>query len=346
MSQNNLSNSTEIFGKRIIYTDAHGVVHEIPSLIGLIAETNARIGKAWGRFDLPDLISDSEPVILEYEKPDFGEGEVRGLMQTGEALVVLVEEDEPAVLLRTADPYAWGWVAVDRAVRRGLAAGHNPDQIGLAVTWRWGALTSAEQGAMVASVLGATDAANALRVPFVSVGTDKSAETTIDVVAMPQGSGLEKRSLEVGDVVWLIGETRGELGGGAYAALHGEHGGRAPVPITEALARYRSVYRAWEAGAIHEIIALGSGGLGVALGRQQMGMRIEVGKMVGTVAHDDLLLFSETMGRVVCVARPSQSPSLTQLLMAEKASIIGEITDDQTLTIVGYDGEEIVNLER
>lgn len=77
-----------------------------------------------------------------------------------------------------------------------------------------------------------------------------------------------------------------------------------------------------------------------------MGMRIEVGKMVGTVAHDDLLLFSETMGRVVCVARPSQSPSLTQLLMAEKASIIGEITDDQTLTIVGYDGEEIVNLER
>ena len=105
------------------------------------------------------------------------------------------------------------------------------------------------------------------------------------------------------------------MGGSYYAILHGEEGGIAPQPLTEGLQRYRSLFRCIQDGLIESCHDLSEGGLGVALAEMAigggLGAEINLKDAVGNIAHDDVLLFSESIGRFLIEVKPENEQQVT-----------------------------------
>ena len=118
----------------------------------------------------------------------------------------------------------------------------------------------------------------------------------------------------------LLGETRPELGGSAWAwQLHDHHGG---VPPTLDLERHRALLELVRAlvverrlAAVHDV---SDGGLGVALA--EMAVRSGVGFKVTGVA-DHLSLFSESPSRVVTCVEGAEVAAVTSRAVAAGISV-------------------------
>ena len=75
-----------------------------------------------------------------------------------------------------------------------------------------------------------------------------------------------------GDLICLIGETRGELGGTRFESIAGRTLGHAPVGrLREAQAAYRRVFRAARRGILRSCHDLSDGGLWAALAESALG---------------------------------------------------------------------------
>ncbi|MFZ2359130.1 MAG: phosphoribosylformylglycinamidine synthase subunit PurS, partial [Anaerolineae bacterium] len=128
------------------------------------------------------------------------------------------------------DPYCMAWAAVDEALRNAVAVGADPDQVSLLDNFSWGNPNLPDRlGSLVRCVQGCHDAAVAFGAPFISgkdslnneyTGADGqkhaipgtlvvSALATVPDVSRTVTMDL-KRS---GDWLYIVGLTRGELGG-------------------------------------------------------------------------------------------------------------------------------------
>ena len=147
-------------------------------------------------------------------------------------------------MLGLHDPYAMGTAAVDETVRNLVCAGADPDHIALLDNFCWGNPTLPDRlGALVRAAQGCRDAAIALQAPFIS-GKD-SLYNEYDGKPIPgtlliSGIGIvpdvdrcmtahAKRS---GSLLFVLGDTRAELGGSLLHYLYGVSGG--VPPVTEA----------------------------------------------------------------------------------------------------------------
>lgn len=263
------------------------------------------------------------------------------------------------------DPYAMAWAAVDEAMRNAVAVGTNPDEVAILDNFCWGnPLLPDRLGALVRCAQGCHDAAVAYRTPFISgkdslnneyVGADGEKHAipgTILISAIGMVPDVDKTVTmdlkAAGNKLFVIGDTRAEMGGSYYAKLHNENGGTAPQPVTEALPRYRALHRAIREGLVEACHDLSEGGLGVALAEMalagRLGAEVSLKGMVGNVAHDDVLLFSESIGRFLIEVKPENIQQLQFQLAAEPLGEIGTVTDDAAVVINGYDGDQIVNI--
>jgi phosphoribosylformylglycinamidine synthase len=92
---------------------------------------------------------------------------------------------------------------------------------------------------------------------------------------------------------------------------------------------------------------ISDGGLAVALAETafagDLGLTVELGNMAHQdTDRDDFLLFSETPGRLV-VTVPSVLSELFETLMMETACLVGEVTADKRLVIVGQNNRVVVD---
>ncbi len=246
------------------------------------------------------------------------------------------------------DPYAMAWASIDEAIRKGVAIGVNPDEVAIVADFRWGEML----GALVRCVQGCHDAAVAYRTPIINFKDAYAEEqqvalNTAAIGIVPDVTKTVAMSLQgVGNKLFVIGDTRAEMGGSEYAKLHHETGGTTPQPVTEGLARYRALHRALRSGLVESCHALSKGGLGVTLAEMagRLGARIDLRGMVANVAHDDILLFSESLGRFLIEVKPENVQPLQFQLAAEPLGQVGTVTEEPTLIVNGYDGGEIVNV--
>jgi len=114
-----------------------------------------------------------------------------------------------------------------------------------------------------------------------------------------------------GEAIFLLGETREELGGSYYYQLKGGSGPvpRPPENPMEILEAVTGLIRTGRITAAHDI---STGGLVTALWEMtpQMGCEIEL----GTEMREDLFLFSETHGRVIFTTRePEKIPEMLSI---------------------------------
>jgi phosphoribosylformylglycinamidine synthase II len=151
-----------------------------------------------------------------------------------------------------------------------------------------------------------------------------------------------------GDLIYLLGVTRPELGGSEYYARHGWIGNTVPRVMPEAFyPYYRALERAMGTGLVASCHDCSDGGLGVALAESAfaggLGFRVELSRVPAQgVERDDHLLFSESQGRFVITVHPPNVREFEQIMAGAPMALVGEVKASQELVMTGLEGREVV----
>lgn len=271
-------------------------------------------------------------------------------------------------LLGKRDPYAMAVSAIDEAFRNLVAVGTDPDQVAILDNFCWGNPTLPDRlGALVRTCQGCYDAALAYRAPFIS-GKDslynefngKPIPGTLLISAIgivPDMTHCVTAHLKTaGNRLYLVGETKAELGGSLLYTHLGYNGGEAPTMPGNPLQRYRLLHSAMQLGLVRACHDLSEGGLAVALAEMCLAGRLGATAEIGRLRDPELaltaqeLLFSESNGRLLLEVRPEDAAALEAQLSSVPLIPLGLVTAEPTLTItdggqplVALSVEQLVN---
>ena len=229
------------------------------------------------------------------------------------------------------DPYVGGMIAVAEAARNVSCAGAEP--VALTNCLNFGDPTRPEVMWQFGEVIrGMGEACRALGTP-VTGGNVSFYNETLGRAIFPTPivgmlgllTTIRHATTQwfkgVGDLVYLLGETRDELGGSEYlAVLHGREEGRPPALD---LGRERAVQAASRAairaGWVRSAHDVSEGGLAVALAECCIPVEGEPIGFTGTLPgslRPEAAFFAESQSRIVISVRPEQAGALEALAQA------------------------------
>ena len=152
-----------------------------------------------------------------------------------------------------------------------------------------------------------------------------------------------------GDLVYVLGETRNELGGSEYYQMMDELGLNVPEVNTEELIPlYKKLAEAIDLGLLASAHAVSRGGLGVHLALVAMGcetgMDIDLDKVPAVQGlTDSRILYSESAGRFIVTVDPVKKDRFEELFKGLKTGLVGRVTESNILRISGTSGNEIIS---
>ena len=150
------------------------------------------------------------------------------------------------------------------------------------------------------------------------------------------------------DLVYIIGETKEELGGSEWYARQGIIGNNVPqVNAAKAIKTYRTLHKAIQSGLIASCHDCSDGGLAVALAETafagDLGMSIDLNFVPYTGRkRDDCILFSETASRFVVTIHPENKRNFEKIMSGNIISGIGFVTGNGLFQVSGLDGNLII----
>lgn len=278
------------------------------------------------------------------------------------------------------DAYHMTTCTIDEAVRRMVAVGGNPDHIGGVDNFCWpniaydpeknpdGRFKAAQ---LVRSCRALYKMCMAYGIPLLS-GKDSmyvdghlpgkygeshkvSALETMQFSACGVTEDVEKCvTMDVkcaGDLVYILGETRNELGGSEYYDLFGYIGINVPQVFTEKfMPAYNALSSAISQGLVASAHGIYRGGLGVHLAMIAMGgnlgLDIDLGKVPNdNVKRDDTLLFSESAGRFLMTVAPQYKDEFEKICTDITCACIGTVSDLSTLDIIDAQKNKLISTE-
>lgn len=142
---------------------------------------------------------------------------------------------------------------------------------------------------------------------------------------------------QAGEVIYLLGPTRDELGGSEFADQFGLKGGSVPqVDLLSARRRYRVFYRAVRRGLVSAAHDVSDGGLGVALAEMAIGggigARIDLHAVPGCACCDpERILYSESASRLIACVRPEDASEFEALFAGQRFAALGRTTSADLL---------------
>ena len=264
------------------------------------------------------------------------------------------------------DPYLMAWAVVDEAVRNAVCLGADPDQLCLLDNFCWGNPAKPDRLAgLVRACKGAYEAAVAHGAPFVSGkdslnneyresdGSLQSIPGTLLISSLglvPDVNKVVGADLKVpGDLLYMVGLTRGELGGSAFYRNLGAVGQGAPEPCEQSPAICRALFQILCDGLASAIHDCSEGGVLVAAADMAMagelGLELRLGDL--PVSHEGLpleaLALGESLGRFLITVTPSNAAALEQALVDLPVARIGQVTDTGRLVVAGAAGDVVVD---
>jgi phosphoribosylformylglycinamidine synthase len=245
------------------------------------------------------------------------------------------------------DPYAMAGCVIDEAIRNCVAVGANPSRIAILDNFCWGNTERPETlGALVRAAQACRDVSLAYRTPFISGKDSLNNEYTHEGKSLAIPPTLLISAIGIvpdiraaltmdlkceGNVLYLLGTTRPELGGSLWAEVHGLTGGDVPkVDIALAPGLFRSLHRAIALGLVRSCHDLSEGGLAVALAEMAMAGGIAASVSLDRVHSLDNplaafeILFSESPSRFLLEVAPDDCPRLEEVLTGCPLSRLGE----------------------
>jgi phosphoribosylformylglycinamidine synthase len=151
-----------------------------------------------------------------------------------------------------------------------------------------------------------------------------------------------------GDNVYVLGETKDELGGSEFYRMHGESGLNVPkVKARELKALYKSLFQAMQRGLVNSCHGCYDGGLAVAAAQSAFaggyGMDIDLRKVPREARlRREKVLYSETQGRFVVTVSP-ENRAIFEAMIEGDYSRVGSVRSDNNFRVRGLDGKYIMN---
>jgi phosphoribosylformylglycinamidine synthase II len=260
------------------------------------------------------------------------------------------------------DTYDMAASAIDEAMRNCVAVGADPSRIALLDNFCWGDCEKSETlGSLVRAALACHDLSLVLETPFIS-GKDSlnnefsyvDAAGTKQTIAIPP-SLLISAMGQIDDVaqavtmdlkrpdslIYLIGDTKDELGGSHLAMVHDLAGGKVPT-VNPAVAKqtFATLHSAIKLGLVRSCHDLSEGGLAVAIAEMcfagGIGAEIELNKVPtsGRSLPPTSVLFSESNTRFLCEVASEHADSFERKLAGIPYACIGRTDDELRLKIV------------
>jgi len=276
------------------------------------------------------------------------------------------------------DAYHMTTCTIDEAVRRLIAVGGSLEHIGGVDNFCWPSIQyhpmdnpdgKYKAAQLVRSCLALRDICLAYEIPLLS-GKDSmyvdghltgrygethkiSALETLQFSTIGVIEDIEKcvsmDSKVPGDLVYILGMTRNELGGGEYYEHLGYTGLNVPeVHPDQFLPLYKALSRAIGEEATASVHGIYRGGLGVHIALVAMagnlGMEVDLGPVpVDESLRDDILLFSESAGRFLVTVDPAKKDLFEQQFKGQPSACIGKVVAEKGVSIKGDDGKVILS---
>ncbi len=154
-----------------------------------------------------------------------------------------------------------------------------------------------------------------------------------------------------GDIVYILGETRDELGGSEYYQMMGFLGLNVPRVEVETLKPlYLSLHKAINEGLVSSCHAVSRGGLAVHLAMiamaGELGIQIDLRQIPaspGITATQ--ILYSESCGRFIVTVPPEKRQVFENLLSESKMGKAGFVTEELRLSVTDGEGKVIIDEE-
>jgi phosphoribosylformylglycinamidine synthase II len=153
------------------------------------------------------------------------------------------------------------------------------------------------------------------------------------------------------DLVYVLGETRAEMGGSEYYALHGSIGNQVPrVDGPKAKKLYQALSAAMKKGLVASCHDCSDGGLGVALAEVAfaggLGMEVDLRLVPSSgVERNDVLLFSESQSRFVVTVHPQNQKAFEACMKGKVFARVGRVKAGKYLTFKGLRGSIVVRAD-
>jgi len=277
----------------------------------------------------------------------------------------------------TIDTYHMTAVTIDEAVRRVLCVGADPEHLGGVDNFCWPTVIyhpdqnpdgKYKAAQLVRSNWALRDYCLAYKIPLLS-GKD-----SMYVDGFLEGPFGERRKVSglptllftvssvvhdirecvtmdakcAGDLVYVLGTTKDELGGGEYYQLMGGVGINVPeVDPRDTWPAYLALHEAIREGLVASAHAVTRGGLGAHLALVAMGgeagMELDL-SLVPTedVLSDSRLLYSESAGRFVLTVDPAKKEAFERRFSGKAIGCIGKTTDPAVFRVRGRSGDLII----
>jgi phosphoribosylformylglycinamidine synthase len=272
------------------------------------------------------------------------------------------------------DTYHMAASAIDEAVRNCVAVGANPRRIAILDNFCWGNTQRPEQlGSLVRAALACHDVALVLETPFVS-GKDSlnnefrytDADGQSNTIAIPPSLLISAMgqvddvsrcvSMDLkraGNLLYLVGQTRDELGGSHLSLVTDRQGGHVPkVDAPRARETFLAMHDSIQAGHVVACHDLSEGGLAVAAAEMALagglGARLSLDAVPHNIAERSsealtvTLTFSESNTRFLCEVPREQQAAFEEKLQAADVSFgcLGHVTQSSRLQITTEEAQQ------
>jgi phosphoribosylformylglycinamidine synthase len=252
------------------------------------------------------------------------------------------------------DTYNMSAYAIDTAIRNVVVVGANPEKIALLDNFCWSnSFDPKRLWQLRRATLACYETAIAFCTPYIS-GKDsmfndfKGFDKENNPIKMSDLPTLLISSLGIvddtsvcvtsefkdqGDLIYIIGETKSELGGSEYFRMLGYKGGFVPqVDCVQSLKNYQSFYELLKKRLIQSSISVHDGGLITAINKSIIGSLS--GAKLDFQSLDkcktvEQFLFSESSGRIVFSIKEKNKLTVENFLKEKDVSfnLLGEVTE-------------------
>jgi phosphoribosylformylglycinamidine synthase len=267
------------------------------------------------------------------------------------------------------DPYWMALAGIDEAIRNLICVGGKAGRIALLDNFCWGDCTKPETlGPLVRASQACYDGAMAFEAPFISGkdslnnefscedGTQISIPSTLLISAISMVDDINKcvtmDTKEASNLLFIVGETKNELGGSHYYKINGQIG--ANVPKLELEKAPQIAKRISDAIAQKLVVSChdcSEGGLAVALAEMALagGLGIEADLRGLPKSKDcsrvDTQLFSESNSRYIVEVEQEKFNAFAKLMLNLPFGQIGKVTEEKTLIIKAENGTAVIEAD-
>ncbi|MGD0336980.1 MAG: phosphoribosylformylglycinamidine synthase subunit PurL [Candidatus Omnitrophota bacterium] len=273
------------------------------------------------------------------------------------------------------DPYWMAASCIDEALRQIIAVGGSLKEVAILDNFCWGNPDKPDRlGSLVRASFGCYDFAKAFGVPFISGkdslnnefnvhGKSISIPGTLLISAMAVMDDIKNAvsmyAKNPGDLIYVVGLTKEELGGSHYYDLLGYTGNSVPrVDVKQAKGIFNALSRASKKGLVRAMHDCSEGGIGVTLAEMAfsggLGMDVFLSEVPyaksqshkvtkSQVMRNDFILFSESNSRFIVEVDKKNQERFEAVLKGVPFGLIGCVNTKKDLRVFGLDGKTCID---